>query len=161
MNHSDKTWLSCRNGNRENPNDRLQPHPAPAPVNSPQKATLLGYCGDRLSSRLEFLEVADSEALIIPRGVLCLMGFWSGPAVIGFKNICRCLSESNLPDDFIFRVLDLDGAPHSLIQTLSRHPVKIGGNAEAYWFRDGEIFEVTSILTGTDERIRQLLAEII
>ena len=88
------------------------------------------------------------------------MAFWSGPAKMGFANVCRVFAEVGLPEDFVFRILDIDGLGHSLAKMLSQYPVKMGGNAEAYWYREGKIIAATSVATATDERIREILAEI-
>jgi hypothetical protein len=109
---------------------------------------------------VEFVEAAHSDISVIHRGVLFLMAFWSGPSVVGFKNVCRVFCQAELPSDFVFRVLDLDGANESLLQALSLQSVRIGGNGEAYWFRHGGIFAATSVATATDEHIQQLLTEI-
>ena len=121
--------------------------------------TLRHYCDDAMLARIDYVS-AQEEEVPLQRGVLFLMAFWSVPAVLGFKNVCWVFAQVGVPVDFVFRVLDIDGASRSLATTLSRFPVRIGGNAEAYWYRDGKILAATNVATATEERIRELLAEI-
>jgi len=120
---------------------------------------LRGYCGDVMLDRIDFVATQDEE-FPLQRGVLFLMAFWSGPAVMGLKNLCFFFSELGFPEEFTFRILDIDGASRSLVETLHQYPVRIGGNAEAYWYRDGKVIAATNVATATQERIRELLTEI-
>jgi hypothetical protein len=117
------------------------------------------YHDGDLFERIVYVSTQDRE-VPLQRGALFLMAFWSAPAVVGFKNLCRVLAEAGLPEGFIFRVVDIDGAARPFLETLPRHEVRIGGNAEAYWYRDGEVVAATNVATATDERIRELLAAI-
>ena len=124
-----------------------------------KREALKKYSGG-LYQDFEFQEVEAEDVLVIDRGVLFLMAFWSGPAAVGFTDLCRVLQDGELPDGFVFRLLDIDGASRRLIEGLSKLPMRIGGNGEAYWFRKGEILAVTSAPTATEARIRELLEEI-
>ena len=112
-----------------------------------------------LFSELEFLEVETKDTATLERGVLFLMAFWSGPAVVGLGNLCRVLGNAGLPPGFVFRVLDIDGASKALLERLSKFPIRIGGNGEAYWFCGGEIFAMTSVATASDAKILELLKD--
>lgn len=96
------------------------------------------------------------DLLRIDHGVLFLMAFWSAPAIIAFENLCQALDNTELPDGFRFRVLDIDGATNSLAD-LATHDVILGGNGEAYWFKNGETFTATSVATATDDQIRKIV----
>lgn len=111
-----------------------------------------------LYSSYEYQSDANAATLDIEVGVLLLMAFWSGPAVMGFQRICESLQRLDLPDGFRFRVLDIDGGG-DLISELAKHEVWIGGSAEGYWFRDGEIFASTAVSSATKERVEALIGE--
>lgn len=121
--------------------------------------TLRKFYGEAMCPRIDYAS-AQTEEVPLQRGVLFLMAFWSGPAKMAFANVCRIFSEVGLPEDFAFRILDVDGLGRSLAEILSQYPVEMGGWGEAYWYRDGKIIAATSVATATDERIREILAEI-
>ena len=127
--------------------------------NTPDHHLLKSY-SDGLFDQFEFQAIGGLETLLIENGLLFLMAFWSGPSVMGFKNICRGLQHVSLPNDFVFRVLDIDGATAELLNHLVEFPPKIGGNAEAYWFRNGVNFAQTAVYSATEIRILELMAEI-
>ena len=125
-----------------------------------RRSLLRRFCdSDDLFARIEFLPGSDVSASAMPRGLLMLMAFWSGPSILGFKNICQVFRQNHLPDDFIFRVLDIDGVCAGLLEKLAQHPIVIGGNAEGYWFRNGTIFSATTAHSATNDRIQELLTE--
>ncbi|MFC5454090.1 hypothetical protein [Prosthecobacter fluviatilis] len=107
-------------------------------------------------SDFEYVPNSTETDLMIDCGVLFLMAFWSGPAVMGFKNLCESLHAIELPSGFLFRVLDWDGATHFL-DRLSQHDLIIGGNAEAFWFRKGKIIAATHVGTSSPERIMKII----
>ncbi len=117
---------------------------------------LRGYCGS-LFDRLEYFEASDETTAAIDRGLLFLMAFWSGPAVVGFRNICRVFERHGVPAGFTFRVLDIDGVAGPLMSHLAQLYPQIGGNAEGYWFRSGQVFATTIVSTASDERIKELI----
>ena len=116
---------------------------------------LKSYCGS-LFDRIEYFEVSDDSTTDIERGLLLLMAFWSGPAVLGFRTICRIFEEGGVPDGFIFRVLSIDGVSRPLMSHLSQLCPQMGGNAEGYWYRSRQVFG-TTIFTASDERIQGLI----
>ena len=126
---------------------------------APDGLKLLKDYSDGGYSDFEYVPDASELDLEIDRGLLFLMAFWSGPAVVGFKRICGSLLAHELPCDFVFRVLDWDGATQFL-EPLSRHDLIIGGNAEAFWFRQGEIVASTIVETATPERVREIVVHI-
>jgi hypothetical protein len=129
------------------------------PANPDGHEWLRNYHDGELFARIDYVSAQDEE-VPLQRVVLFLMAFLVGTAVLGFKNLCRVFAEAKLPEDFVFRVLDIDGAPHPILKTLSRHDVRIGGNGQAYWYGDGEVVAATNVATATDERIRELLVGI-
>ena len=106
---------------------------------------------------LEYLDSSDDSAAVIDRGLLLLMAFWSGPAIVGFRNICRVIEQDGIPAGFTFRVLDIDGVAEPLMTRLGQLCPQIGGWAEGYWYRSGQVFATTIVGTATDERIQQLI----
>lgn len=128
------------------------------PPLSGSRLKLLQRCSGELFDRLEILSISDSSTAVMSRGVLFLMAFWSGPAVLGLANLCDVLKETGLPHDFTLRILDIDGASNVLLDHLSGQGPVIGGNAEAYWFREGDIFAATHLPTATSKLIRELLS---
>ena len=123
---------------------------------NPKGIELLAQYSEGLYSDFEYETDASDQTLKIDCGVLFLMAFWSGPSVIGFKNICSSLTELDTPRSFRFCVLDIDGAT-DLMDELSRHEIVIGGGAEAYWFKHGKIITATAVHTGTSERIKEIV----
>ena len=107
--------------------------------------------------RLEYFDSNDDSTAVIERGLLLLMAFWSGPAFVGFRNICRVFERHGLPEGFTFRVLDIDGVAGPLMSHLSQLCPQIGGNAEGYWYRSGQVFATTIVSTASDERIQELI----
>jgi hypothetical protein len=117
---------------------------------------LRGYSGD-IFDHLEYFDSSDDVAAVIDRGLLMLMAFWSGPSVVGFKNICRVLERDGVPAGFTFRVLNIDGVAAPLMARLGQLCPRIGGAAEGYWYRAEQVFATTTVSTATDEMIQQLL----
>ena len=126
-------------------------------LNKSNAEILQGYSGV-LFDRIEYLESSDESAAEIERGLLFLMAFWSGPAVVGFRNICRVFERDGVPDGFTFRVLNIDGVARPLMIQLSQLCPQIGGNAEGYWFRSRQVF-ATTICTASDDRIQELIQD--
>lgn len=126
-------------------------------LNRTNTEILRGYCGS-LFDRIEYFEASDLSTAEIERGLLFLMAFWSGPAVLGFRNICRVFERDGVPDGFIFRVVNIDGVSRPLMSHLSQLCPQIGGNAEGYWYRSRQVF-ATTICTSSDERIRELMQD--
>jgi hypothetical protein len=124
-------------------------------LNRTNTEILRGYCGS-LFDRIEYFESSDDSKAEIERGLLFLMAFWSGPAVLGFRNICRVFERDGVPDGFIFRVLNIDGVSRPLMSHLSQLCPQIGGNAEGYWYRSRQVF-ATTICTASNERIQELI----
>lgn len=117
---------------------------------------LRGYCGS-LFDQLEYLDSSDEAAAMIDSGLVMLMAFWSGPAIVGFRNVCKVLERDGVPAGFTFRVLDIDGVAEPLMTRVAQIGPQIGGWAEGYWFRSGRVFATTVVATATDERIQQLI----
>ncbi len=78
---------------------------------------------------------------------------------MGFRNICRIFADVALPKEFVFRVLDIDGISHAVVENLRTQPVVVGGNAEGYWFLNGSISSATNYHSATEEHVRLLLAK--
>ncbi|WP_395734649.1 hypothetical protein [Prosthecobacter sp.] len=126
---------------------------------APDNLKLLRKYSDSAYSDFEYVPVASEDDFRMDCGVLFLMAFWSGPAVLGFKRICESLNTFDLPNGFVFRVLDWDGAT-PFLERLSQYNLVIGGNAEALWFRKGEIIAATYLGTSSPERIMEIIDRI-
>ena len=107
----------------------------------------------------EFVPNAGEADLQITNGLVFLIAFWSGPAIVGFKNICAALSKIALPQGFVFRVLDWDGA-EQFIGHFQHEGVFVGGNAEALWYKNGIVVAATSVPTATRNRIQEIVDDI-
>jgi|APTNR8051073442_1049403.scaffolds.fasta_scaffold19590_5 hypothetical protein len=116
------------------------------------------YSGDTFSA-YEFVPNAEEAELRLTNGLVFLIAFWSGPAIVGFKNICAALSTIALPRGFVFRVLDWDVA-EQFIEHFQNEGIFIGGNAEALWYKNGTVVAGTSVPTATPARIRAIVDDI-
>lgn len=116
-----------------------------------------------LYSKIEYESDDSNSTLEIDNGVLFLMAFWSAPAVVGFRNMCRELKLLEWPEGFRVCVLDIDGL-NNCADFLLEHRVTdesgIRGNGEGFWFKNGEIFEATVGHKSSPERIQEIMKEI-
>ena len=111
-------------------------------------------------TRYDFRQSSDIQTLSVDCGLLFLMAFWSGPAVMALKTVCRALSQASLPAHFCFRVLDVDGVPREVIDELiARAGLASHGYGEGYWFRDGQIFAAERCHVASESRILDLLTQ--
>jgi hypothetical protein len=116
------------------------------------------YSRDTFSAS-EFVPNAEEADLRVTNGLVFLIAFWSGPAIVGFKNICAALSKIAVPQGFVFRVPDWDGAAQ-FIEHFQHEGVFVGGNAEALWYKNGTVVAGTSLPTATPNRIQEIVDEI-
>ncbi|MDB4537521.1 hypothetical protein N9230_02795 [Akkermansiaceae bacterium] len=126
---------------------------------NPEGLIILKNYSEGLHLDFEYESDVTEQTLQIENGLLFLMAFWSGPSVVGFRNVCERLNRLALPEGFQFRVLDIDGASE-ILNNLAEYDVVIGGNAEGYWFKNGKIIASTVCQTGTPERITEIVDEI-
>ena len=68
---------------------------------------------------------------------------WSGPSVGSMKKLAQLLSEVELSDSFLFRILDIDDL-QGYYSHYNQYDITIGGNGECFWYMDGSVISATS-----------------
>jgi len=90
----------------------------------------------------EFIAKPSFKDTQLECGAVFWFARWSGPAVYTMKKLATLLSKVELPDDFVFRILDIDDLkdyyPH-----YNHYEVTIGGNGECFWYLGASVVGAT------------------
>jgi hypothetical protein len=109
--------------------------------------------------RYAFLPVASANVLDgIRNGLLLIVAFWSGPALVALQRYTSILRDTPLPEDLEIIVVDTDG----LLPELRNHPAlrgRIDGWCEVAIIQRGNVVEIIPRLDLS--RFRYLLSELI
>jgi uncharacterized protein (TIGR02996 family) len=101
-----------------------------------------------LLERIVYLAGATPSLLSsLPRGVVFLMAWWSGPARQAFSELAAALRVSDPTGDLLVVVIDVDGIPEEFSWEFDRlvrpHRVQLSGAGEGLWVCRGRVIGVT------------------
>jgi hypothetical protein len=100
------------------------------------------------TDRIKYLpEASEADLRAIRRGILFLMAFWSGPAVMTFSTLTQVLAR--LPaQELEVVVADVDGSPE--LYELPEFRGKVHGTGETAWVREGQIVATSGLGVNVD-----------
>jgi hypothetical protein len=95
------------------------------------------------ADRIRYVPDADAAAVrSIRRGVLFLMGFWSGPSVQAFATLTEVLARVDA-GGLELVVADVDGSPD--LYELPEFKGRVHGAGETAWVRDGKVVATSGL----------------
>ena len=107
--------------------------------------TIDRYLAD-IDIEYEFIAKPSFEDTQLECGAVFWFARWSGPAVYTMKKLATLLSKVELPDGFVFRILDIDDL-QDYYSHYNNFEVAIGGNGECFWYLEASVVGATF---GTD-----------
>jgi len=103
--------------------------------------TIDRYLAD-IDIEYEFVAEPSFEDTQLDNGAVFWFARWSVPAVCAMKKLASLLSKVDLPDMFVFRILDIDEV-QNYYSHYNSYEIIIGGNGECFWFVGASVIGAT------------------